>query len=182
MSGGGDAQAGRLKGALLDHLEKTLGDNYRKEIDQEENVWRSLPFFAATLAVQAAVLSAVSSDLSGLAGRHLILAWCLLALAGLFNLGVLFLLYRVIRLRPFKYVAAEPALFAYAEKLARADKADEGDALIAFKRLLAGQYAVTTANNREINQARATGRARAGLCLLASLLAILVLIAFILLH
>jgi hypothetical protein len=29
---------------LLDHLEKTFADAYRKEIDQEENVWRSLPF------------------------------------------------------------------------------------------------------------------------------------------
>jgi hypothetical protein len=36
---------------LLDHLEKIFGDAYRKEVDQEENVWRSLPFFAATLAL-----------------------------------------------------------------------------------------------------------------------------------
>ncbi|HEY8288257.1 MAG TPA: hypothetical protein VIG49_03240, partial [Acetobacteraceae bacterium] len=40
--------------STLDHIEKTLADAYRKEIDQEENVWRSLPFFAATLALQLA--------------------------------------------------------------------------------------------------------------------------------
>ena len=42
--------------SMLDHLEKTLGDCYRKEIDQEENIWRSLPFFAATLALQLAAI------------------------------------------------------------------------------------------------------------------------------
>lgn len=40
----------------LAYIEKTLADSYRKEIDQEENVWRSLPFFAATLALQLAAL------------------------------------------------------------------------------------------------------------------------------
>ncbi len=40
----------------LAYLERTLADSYRKEIDQEENVWRSLPFFAATLALQLAAL------------------------------------------------------------------------------------------------------------------------------
>lgn len=42
---------------ILDHIGKTLADQYRKEIDQEENVWRSLPFFAATLALQVAALA-----------------------------------------------------------------------------------------------------------------------------
>jgi hypothetical protein len=39
---------------VLDHIEKTFADAYRKEIDQEENIWRSLPFFAATLAFELA--------------------------------------------------------------------------------------------------------------------------------
>ena len=38
--------------AALAYIEKTLADSYRKEIDQEENVWRSLPFSAATLPLQ----------------------------------------------------------------------------------------------------------------------------------
>jgi hypothetical protein len=36
----------------LDHIEKTLADAYRREIDQEENIWRSLPFFGAALALE----------------------------------------------------------------------------------------------------------------------------------
>ena len=30
--------------SALDHIERTLAEAYRKEIDQEENVWRSSPF------------------------------------------------------------------------------------------------------------------------------------------
>lgn len=33
-----------LAGDLLDHVEKAFADSYRKEIDQEENIWRSLRF------------------------------------------------------------------------------------------------------------------------------------------
>ena len=40
----------------LDHIERTLAEAYRKEIDQEENVWRSLPFFIAALALELAAL------------------------------------------------------------------------------------------------------------------------------
>jgi hypothetical protein len=40
----------------LAYIEKTVADSYRKEIDQEENVWRSVQFFAATLALQVAGL------------------------------------------------------------------------------------------------------------------------------
>ena len=35
---------------VLAHIEQTLAESYRKEIDQEENLWRSLPFFAAILS------------------------------------------------------------------------------------------------------------------------------------
>ena len=45
------------------YIEKTLADSYRKEIDQEENIWRSLPFFAATLALQLAALFQVIDKL-----------------------------------------------------------------------------------------------------------------------
>ncbi len=43
----------------IDYLEKLFGEAHRKEIDQEENVWRSLPFFAATLALQLAGLAQI---------------------------------------------------------------------------------------------------------------------------
>jgi hypothetical protein len=50
----------------LAHIEKTLADSYRREIDQEENIWRSLPFFAATLALQMAALFQMIDKFPGL--------------------------------------------------------------------------------------------------------------------
>lgn len=40
-------------------LERPLTTLYLKEIDQEESVWRSLPFFSATLAVEVLLLNQV---------------------------------------------------------------------------------------------------------------------------
>ncbi len=68
---------------LLDHLEKTFAEAYRKEIDQEENVWRSLPFFAATLALQLASIGQVREWLRDLDGLLFVLAAALLGLAAL---------------------------------------------------------------------------------------------------
>jgi hypothetical protein len=45
---------------ILDHVEKTVADKYRKEIDQEENVWRTLPFFVAALSLEVAELTQVA--------------------------------------------------------------------------------------------------------------------------
>jgi hypothetical protein len=56
-------EADALQHPALTHIEKTLADAYRKEIDQEENVWRSLPFFAATLALQLAAIFQVITRL-----------------------------------------------------------------------------------------------------------------------
>ncbi len=59
---------------LLDHLEQTFADSYRKEIDQEENVWRSLPFFVATLALQPAGLAQVQDWAAAVDGPMLVAA------------------------------------------------------------------------------------------------------------
>ena len=48
-----------------DYLEKLLGNLYRKEIDNEENIWRSLSFFSATLAVEVAVVGRPPTCRSG---------------------------------------------------------------------------------------------------------------------
>lgn len=42
-----------------DRLEKLLGEIYGRETDNEENIWRSPPFFSATLAVEVAVVTLI---------------------------------------------------------------------------------------------------------------------------
>ena len=102
--------------SVIAHIEKTLADSYRKEIDQEENVWRSLPFFAAVLAFQITALSLLLSRLP-MAGTGVwldaICATVLMSLCILIALGFLAL---SIVPEKFTYVADEPALLAYAQE------------------------------------------------------------------
>lgn len=78
--------------AELDYLEKLFGDAYRKEIDQEENVWRTLPFFAATLALQLAGLAQVRDWVGGVGGWLYWLSLVLLAAAALATFAALLFL------------------------------------------------------------------------------------------
>jgi high-affinity Fe2+/Pb2+ permease len=82
--------------ALLDHLEKTASDNYRKEIDQEENVWRTLPFFVAALAVEVAALTQVKDQFKALTGTMATAAWIIGIFAFLCMIVVVFYLWRSI--------------------------------------------------------------------------------------
>ena len=103
--------------STIDHVEKTLADSYRKEIDQEENVWRSLPFFAATIAFQFTTLAQVVLRLpahgSG-AWWDAILAIALQSVCVAVALG--FLAASIVPAR-FTYVSEEPALLDYARGL-----------------------------------------------------------------
>lgn len=165
---------------LLDHLEKTFADAYRKEIDQEENVWRSLPFFAATLALQLAALGQMRDWLVGLEGSLLIAGSVLIGLAGSATLAAIVFLALSVWPANFRYVAREPAFRKYAERVrAQAEGTDEvaaEAALRTVKAALAEQYATATDNNRIINQGRALWRTLAGLATLGSVLAVLALV------
>ena len=169
---------------LLDHLEKTFADAYRKELDQEENVWRSLPFFAATLALEVTALAQVRAWAIDVAGPGRAVAIALLVVVGSATVAALVFLARSVWPADFRYVAREPAFREYAE-LVRAQAAeDERDPVVAakvalrtIKAALAEQYATAANNNRRINQARALWRTRAGLATLISVLVVLVLVA-----
>jgi len=172
----------------LDHIEKTLADAYRKEIDQEENIWRSLPFFAATLALQLAALFQIVDRLP----REGTVTWSSIvwiAIAALATLTALGFLSASIFMARFRYIAPEPELLNYAEGLdsdesqAATDRREGAvDAVTVLKKALARQYAIATHHNRQINQRRALWRSIAGLATLASVLATLFLAATVTPH
>ncbi len=160
--------------SALDHLEQTFAEAYRKEIDQEENVWRTLPFFAATLAVEIGGLTQLREpmlDVNGPASWLLAVLGCLVVGATLIvivSLGV------SIASADFTYIAGEPSILAYTSELEEAQRAGllGGDeALEQLKRFLVRQYAGVTDNNRAINRHRATMRRVAGVAILVSVLA-----------
>jgi hypothetical protein len=175
--------------STLDHIEKTLADAYRKEIDQEENVWRSLPFFAATLALQLAAMFQIVDRLpQAWTGVWWDTVGCIV-IAGLATLTALGFLSASIFLARFRYVAPEPELLDYAEgldvdeqRMSAERHGDPVDGLATLKRALARQYAVATHHNRQINQRRALCRSVAGLATLVSVLMTLILVATVTLH
>lgn len=170
----------------LEYLEKLFGDAYRREIDQEENVWRSLPFFAATLALQLAGLAQIRDWVGDAQGWLFWVALVLLLAAAMATLAALVFLAQSIWPARFRYVTSEPELQDYVEKVratAVAGGSDQDDATLtavaAARTVMVQQYAVSASNNRLLNQRRANRRTRAGLATLASVFAVLVLVAFV---
>ena len=162
----------------LDHLERTFAESYRKEIDQEDNVWRTLPFFAAILAVQIGGLTQLREPILQVTGR---LSWVVGSLGFIIGIAtfvaVLFLA-RSIAPAESIYVAGEPSILEYVTELERAERDGElmgDDALTTFKRFLVRQYTATTDNNRAINRHRAEMRTIAGIATLVSVLATFIL-------
>jgi hypothetical protein len=181
----------------LDHIEKTFADGYRKEIDQEENVWRSLPFFAATLALQIAALAGVEDRLPPLDGPGR--WWVLVPLSTAGGSTFLALVGMAAAIYPvrFAYLSPEPDLLDYVRELDEAERANpppkadaqdgaagaaRDDAATALKTELAKQYAAATHRNRRINQRRALFRSVSGLFTLLSVLSILVVVTVAMRH
>lgn len=171
----------------LSHIEKSLADSYRKEIDQEENVWRSLPFFATTIALQIAALGQFISRLPPSGTIYSLFAIVLLSLAGLLMLTALFLLAICIKPAKFQYIAREPQLFHYAEDLIAAERTavaagnpNPPMALESLQKQLSIQYAVGADHNRRITKRRELIRTWAGLAIIGSMIATLFLVATVL--
>ncbi len=159
----------------LAYIEKTLADSYRKEIDQEENVWRTLPFFAATLALQLAALFQIIDKLPDLTVWTGWLSVALLGAAGIMTMVALSFLAASIYPAKFEYVAKEPALLAYAMALIGDEQDPEGQsrddsfsAPITLKHEVARQYAQAADHNRQVTKRRQRWRAIAGLAALGS--------------
>ena len=167
----------------LAHIEKTLADSYRKEIDQEENVWRTLPFFAATLALQLAALYQLADKMPGPETWLGIVALILLGLCVLLTFAALIYLAPAVVPRKFHYVANEPELLRYAndlidyEALPQEERADQDfSALVTLKQQLATQYADAAHHNRQINKARELKRSMSGLLIIGSMILTVLLV------
>ena len=146
----------------LDHIEKALADSYCKEIDQEENIWRSLPFFAATLALQLAALFQVIERLPPDQTWAFIPSRLLAATSFGCSPGALGLLTASIWKARFRYVARDDDLLGYALGLIEDERAPDQaqaqavpvSAVHILKEDLARQYDTATDHNRAINKRR----------------------------
>jgi hypothetical protein len=89
----------------------------------------------------------------------------------------------------FQYVSSESSLLAFVDTLIQAEEAEAAqgrqsgsDAASVLKRKPCGQYAVATEHNRKVRQRRDQLRTYAGLCITASVMTTLLLVAVVVAH
>ena len=173
-----------------EYLERILADSYQREINQEENLARSLPSFATGLAVLAIFLGVARPAIPALAWSPFSIAiYAILLVLGICTFfAILFLLWALWP-RSFAYLMRENELNSYMRSLRRyyrhseltlaeveeAVAADVRDAMIE-------QYAECAIRNRASNSARANARASALAALLLALILAFVMIATLLIH
>jgi hypothetical protein len=160
-----------------EYLEKLVAAAYKQEVDQDENIARSLPFFAAALAVLATVLGFVRDllppfELSAFA----VVSYSCLAFIALAVGVVIWFLGDAVRPRRCAYLMDEIALRAYAKKLDEFYRGDEDaldgleDAVVDdLRAAMIEQYAAGAMQNRANNAARVRARSYALSALVAAL-------------
>ena len=173
-----------------EYLERIFSDAYKRESDQDENVARSLPFFAAALTLLATTLGLVRPAIPPFE----VAAYPLVAYAALLGIGitvVLVLCFLLVAVRPrrFAYLASEAELRRYADDLrsfyqhAEAGAEAIDDAVVAdVRKLLLDQYAAAAMQNRANNMARMLARTRATTALVIALFCAFALIGAILMQ
>lgn len=105
-------------GAAGDYLERVVSEGLKRQLDEEENVVRSLPFFATSLGVLVAFIGLARPMFPEFEWT-----WGIVAIYGLLSLVLLslalllFFLWRAVNTRRFLYPMKETALLRYAANL-----------------------------------------------------------------
>jgi len=148
------------------HLEQVFSDAYQREIDQDESVWRSLPFFATSLALYAALLGYVASKLPpiSLNGFHLAGYGLIAASAAFLTLSFGRLWYSV-HTRVYRQIPLETDTLTYVDglrhyhsQLGLTGAALEDQVVEETRQLLVRQLADATSHNRLVNGGRLRSR------------------------
>src|ERR1700730_10149362 len=145
-----------------EYLETIVAEGYKREIDQEENVIRSLPFVAAALAVLVTLLGFAKSYIPGYElSPYPQFVFAILLLRGVavfLSIGFLFI---VVIPREFRYLARSEDHLAYAQSLR--DYYDtlspalpniERAIIEDLRAFIIDQYAVGTSHSQRNNFAR----------------------------
>ncbi|AQR61670.1 hypothetical protein BZG35_08405 [Brevundimonas sp. LM2] len=175
---------------MFDYLEKHCAEAYKREVDQDENVFRSLPFFAATLGVQIAILIPLVARLPAFRlDPYVLVLHGLLGLTGVGVVMTVVFLFIATAQRTFRYPPSETALIVWARAerdtylQAGFDRADV-EAVVAddLRARLAEEFAQAAEHNRAQNLIRLKVRARALAALIAALCLALALAATMFVH
>lgn len=151
-----------------EYLEDLFKDSFDREQEVNENVARTLPFFAATLALAATLFSFIVTAMPpfGIAPVSLLLH-ALLALAGGLMAWILWQLLQAVRERQYRIPPKETELTEWAAEL-RAHFDEQGlkpttvDARVLeqLRKKMIEEYAKAAEHNREANKPKLSARAQ----------------------
>ncbi|QDZ06559.1 hypothetical protein FPZ24_02955 [Sphingomonas panacisoli] len=161
-----------------EYLGGIIADAFKREVDADDAVWRSLPFFAAIIGLAIAVLPAVYRTAWEISDRP----WWIAAMV-VFAIAILcftisgYWFWIVIRPREYIYPPPPDQVLTYAEELAeyyrsrrmsdeRRDLAVRND----LRDFMLRQLAEATANNRRNNNAKALARSQVLIFVMAGFL------------
>lgn len=174
-----------------EYLEKVVSQAYARELDQEENMVRSLPFAGAALALVVTILSLSRSYIpASLQSAYSISLWFLLiACAISIAASVCFLFFTIYRRRRFQYLSPAVELQAYVKRLRNYHEAMGNSptdidqrTFEDFQALMVDQYTVCATYNQQINFARNLARTRAFTSLIVAISLALAIVATISVH
>jgi hypothetical protein len=156
---------------------KIVAESYKREIDQEENVARSLPFVAATLAILTTMMIFLRNYIPEYSlDIYQFVVWLMLVTFGALITITIYFLHDAIRHRSFQYVAPADQLYAYATQLrlyygtlGKTPEEIERSIIEDARILMIEQYAIGATYNQRINIDRSRARARAFSSLLLAL-------------
>lgn len=173
-----------------EYLEKIVAASYAREIDQEENIFRTLPFAATALAIIFTFMVFIKSDVPNRAiGIYPILIWILLFLFWLVIAFSLVFLWLAVSPKSLQFLSPPNELYRYVTELRNYYRAS-GTPLDQIERrvvedtrtLMIEQYTLGAVHNQGINVRRLRARTRAFQGLIAALIVALATVAIVLGH
>jgi hypothetical protein len=163
---------------LDEYLEKVVEAAFKREFEQDENVVRSLPFFAAALGLAVAIFTAIVPRIATLSPLSSLLLALFLVLAAAFFLAVLWCLFQIVREREFKIPPNEQSFVQWAQDLEQFYRIPGRSAAKATalardeaRRVMIQSYAEAAVDNRASNRKKFGYRAL-GFTLLVILIAL----------
>lgn len=163
---------------MFEYLEKHCAEAYKREFDQEENVFRSLPFFVAALGLEVAIVGHIVRRFPPFEIKpYSLVLHGLLGAAGLCFVATIIFMFLAVARRQFRYPPSESAVIDWARTersayLTAGFPKDEVEVVLHEELLekLAPEFAAATEHNRANNLSRLKFRSWALIALVVGLL------------
>jgi energy-coupling factor transporter transmembrane protein EcfT len=172
-----------------EYLEKIVTASYAREIDQEENIFRTLPFAATALAIIFTFMVFIKGDVPNRTiGIYLILIWILLFIFWLVIAFSLVFLWLAVSSKSLQFLSPPNELYRYVTELRNyysrgyPARSIEQRVVEDARTLMVEQYTLGAIHNQRINVRRLRARTRAFQGLIAALIVALATVAIVLGH